>query len=381
MTDHELDQALVQKQIEFLKTASPDDWHRIADEHNWDTRLDILYWIVSQPECDKATALLIFWKGEPIGHDFEDEQEKMGVESYAVEPMLKYIVQRFNLAGYTRSEIAFDMLEATGSAGSEPFAGYAAMVSDGIQRDFDELVARREKLTDPSVMVPDDMMVFSTPGRNVGIYHEHSNLHDIYASYPRGVNYDSGEFIYSDTIADAAAIDETASLQIRAMRQKMKLGKASPYEESEEGRFRTQEQEQEKGKTGFFDFESDRTWFFFYVIGLGYTSVAFLAFTSEKFYWTVGWIGALIIILWESWDANSSFQSFRSEIPLPKLTGAVVIGLLCGVLISIPAFASVLILKKSFGVPIAALVALTTMVPLQWIISAIFGRAYLKPIS
>ena len=82
MTEDELDRELLDKQIQYLSAMSPDDWHRVADVHNWDDPLDVLYWIVSQPNCDKATARLIFWKGEPTGYDFMSARVFLSYQSY-----------------------------------------------------------------------------------------------------------------------------------------------------------------------------------------------------------------------------------------------------------------------------------------------------------
>ena len=50
---------------EWLQKGSPADWHQAADNWNWDYGLAPLQWIVSQPDCDLATALLIYYRGEP----------------------------------------------------------------------------------------------------------------------------------------------------------------------------------------------------------------------------------------------------------------------------------------------------------------------------
>lgn len=48
--------------IEWLETQSPDTWHVVAAGWNYDYRADPLLWIVSQPACDKGTALCVFLK-------------------------------------------------------------------------------------------------------------------------------------------------------------------------------------------------------------------------------------------------------------------------------------------------------------------------------
>lgn len=44
----------------------PDGWHRIALYGNWDfIEPEVWRWIAIQLECDRATALAIFWKVQP----------------------------------------------------------------------------------------------------------------------------------------------------------------------------------------------------------------------------------------------------------------------------------------------------------------------------
>ena len=193
MSEDELDRNLLEKQIQCLKVMSPDDWHIIADDHNWGDALDVLYWIVSQTNCDKATARLLFWKGEPTGHDFEDCEEEMGANSYSVEPMLNYIVRRFNAGGYQREEIEFDIFQAkTGCYGTDD-KSYDDIIENGIDRDIEELKIRAEQQGNSASSFPADLLVKRTPGRRIG--ETHGNL-KIFDSYSRGVDYDTGEFVF-----------------------------------------------------------------------------------------------------------------------------------------------------------------------------------------
>jgi Domain of unknown function (DUF4274) len=157
------------RQMEFLQNASPDDWHRYAWHHNWDDRLDGLFWIVSQPQCDRATALLTFWKGCPTGYDYENDDGKMGDDIYAVAPMLRYIVERFNTTGYTRSEIAYEFMEDHGGRLNPE---YDAMVEGMRPKDIEELVERGQAVADPNLRLHPDLMVLSVAGRQVGAYYD-----------------------------------------------------------------------------------------------------------------------------------------------------------------------------------------------------------------
>lgn len=170
------EERLLARQIAFLETRSPDDWHRYADDVNWDDRLDGLYWVVSQPECDRATATLIFWKGEPTGHDYEDYDGQMGDDNYAVEPLLKYIATRFNTTGFPRSEIAYDFLEVNGYDADHQYAG---MLKRGRLDDFAALRERQQDIDDPRVKLHPDLAVLSIPGRKVGGPGDSSEFYDL----------------------------------------------------------------------------------------------------------------------------------------------------------------------------------------------------------
>jgi hypothetical protein len=95
--------------IAWLETADPDDWHRVALEFNWSDYLYVLDWIVRQPHCDIATALTIFWKGEPacfMEEEGEDAEEPDGFGDLN-KAICAYIAERVRAGGYTRSEICF----------------------------------------------------------------------------------------------------------------------------------------------------------------------------------------------------------------------------------------------------------------------------------
>ena len=86
--------------------ADPDDWHRFAMEGNWDFHDPAVYqWIVSQPDCDKATALLYFWKAQPEYElEYPDASNAHDREGYA---LINFIRERWLAASYVRSELEF----------------------------------------------------------------------------------------------------------------------------------------------------------------------------------------------------------------------------------------------------------------------------------
>jgi hypothetical protein len=114
---------------------------------------------------------------------------------------------------------------------------------------------------------------------------------------------------------------------------------------------------------------------------MGCCLIALLAFTSDKFYSATGWIVSVALICWEGWNALSSFQSFSRSVPSKNTIGAIALGLFSGLLISLPGFAGVMVLKASFGNVAGSLIAIATALPFILIISVIFDKAYLKSVQ
>ena len=57
--------------VGWLERSGPDEWHRTALTFNWDAGLKVLEWIVSQPDCDRGTAIAVEaipgWASETVG--------------------------------------------------------------------------------------------------------------------------------------------------------------------------------------------------------------------------------------------------------------------------------------------------------------------------
>ncbi len=98
------DDALLASFVPWLLAATPDERHAVAGSFNWDYGDAPLQWIIEQPDCDRATALMVFWLDQPelflhsrLPIPEEDEGD------------LGDAIRRRWLAGfYTRAELAFD---------------------------------------------------------------------------------------------------------------------------------------------------------------------------------------------------------------------------------------------------------------------------------
>lgn len=87
----------------------PDDWHRIALFGNWDF-IEHSAWreIVTQPDCDRATALAIFWKASP--EYYAEFANRAAVPAVNLDDydLIILIRDRWQAGAYTRAELAFD---------------------------------------------------------------------------------------------------------------------------------------------------------------------------------------------------------------------------------------------------------------------------------
>lgn len=144
--------------IAWLEKASPDDWHRVALDHNWDEGVETLSWIVHRPDCDIATALDIFWKGQPAWYPLLAVKEGRDEADDPTWTMLKFIGARINASGYQRSRIAFD-------------------ATPGLRQDYEELAGYLDQMPNPPFRAHPDMLR-SRRGREV------VNDADFYRRYP-----------------------------------------------------------------------------------------------------------------------------------------------------------------------------------------------------
>lgn len=93
--------------ISWLQRRSPDVWHVVAGHLNWDFAIDVLEWIVSQPQCDLATAALLFWTGDPeqwLKYQTKDTIPDFAIEYFNISAL---IVNRAKSGLYNRQELAF----------------------------------------------------------------------------------------------------------------------------------------------------------------------------------------------------------------------------------------------------------------------------------
>ena len=121
----------------LVQEAEPDDWHLVVEGWNRDRGEDPLWWIITRPDCDKATALLVFWETRPYHYLGLPGWEETDVEEY---DLYHTIRARWAAGFYTRSEIAFDVK------------------LDAYPIDF---AAHRRRFSDVDAVMPPDMRQLS----------------------------------------------------------------------------------------------------------------------------------------------------------------------------------------------------------------------------
>jgi hypothetical protein len=92
-----------------VRDCSPAELHIIAAEWNWDNGWEALQAVAEHPNCDAATASLIFWGGRP-DHILDDWMMAADSEELDVEhrDLLLDIQDRYGRGAYQKTGISFD---------------------------------------------------------------------------------------------------------------------------------------------------------------------------------------------------------------------------------------------------------------------------------
>lgn len=91
----------------FKELTSPAQLHYLADIYNWDDDIEVLNWIVDSPLCDFGTAMLIFWRAEPLYYTIYSSVEEAEYDRDVLSLLLK-IINNFNSGKFNRSNIKYN---------------------------------------------------------------------------------------------------------------------------------------------------------------------------------------------------------------------------------------------------------------------------------
>ncbi|WBV61277.1 DUF4274 domain-containing protein [Chryseobacterium camelliae] len=96
--------------FEKFKTLSSAELHYLTDIYNWDDGAEVLFWVVNSNKCDKATALMIFWRACP-DYYLEKAENELEVYELEVNQLLKTIIESFKSNKFKRSVFSYNPQE------------------------------------------------------------------------------------------------------------------------------------------------------------------------------------------------------------------------------------------------------------------------------
>ena len=95
--------------IAWLAETTPEIWHYVASQWDWDWGVEPLAWIAQQQECDAGTAAMLFWKsGEAEDYLPFGDAEPTEDEDLMVADMEEHIAGRFERDEFGPMRFAFD---------------------------------------------------------------------------------------------------------------------------------------------------------------------------------------------------------------------------------------------------------------------------------
>ncbi|MEO1015967.1 MAG: hypothetical protein AAFX08_12355 [Pseudomonadota bacterium] len=102
----------VQDAIDFLSPLTPAKRHAVVRAIGFDEEsLAVMAWLATEPDCDLATAAMVFWRLRTLP-DMEDDRQRTPRYGAVRAKILNDIVARVENGSYTSSDLAWDGCEA-----------------------------------------------------------------------------------------------------------------------------------------------------------------------------------------------------------------------------------------------------------------------------
>lgn len=100
---------------EYLKKINSSEClHILASEINWDGDLEAIYYVINHPNCDRGTALLVYWYNQPGYWGVKSESD---IYDYEIDSFNLHNELQKRLLGdyYNKSNICFDPFNERGT--------------------------------------------------------------------------------------------------------------------------------------------------------------------------------------------------------------------------------------------------------------------------
>ena len=91
-----------------LKRSPPEDWMFAVCSLSYDGDEEVIEWIMSQPTCDKAVALALYWRLAPRWMAQYAGVEEVSSHERANYEILRRIERRYQTGFYKNARLAFD---------------------------------------------------------------------------------------------------------------------------------------------------------------------------------------------------------------------------------------------------------------------------------
>lgn len=324
--------------LAWLASTGPDDWHRVVLDFNWDAPLYVLDWIVRQAECDLATALTVFWRGEPecwLVEEGSSDEEPNGF-SYLNQQICVYIANRVRQGGYTRSEITFAPDTWTKEA-------------------YVQLVAAEQPIARPNFRTHPDL-IRDRRGREVDL------SDDFYRRYPEAFHHSAfseafaadierGVYETPRSIALMKKVDEVERATLRRLPAWLK-----PEPDLQE-------------------IQSEAGFLFLNVIFIGLLLVALFTGGLSGAGGAVGWIVGVGLSFYLAYSARSSLKDIRRggwQVSASWLAGALTVSLAIGGGLGLLLLRHLGALREAYGTFAVSLVGIAVVLPALWFVSRVF---------
>ncbi|GAA3994257.1 hypothetical protein GCM10022408_00680 [Hymenobacter fastidiosus] len=92
---------------QFDKLNSSTELHYLASIYNWDDGTALLEWVVNHSKCDRATALMIFWRSEPDFYTRFNSESEADFEA-DVFRLVRLIVSNFEANKYKKASLEYN---------------------------------------------------------------------------------------------------------------------------------------------------------------------------------------------------------------------------------------------------------------------------------
>jgi hypothetical protein len=134
----------------FNNITTSEELHYIAENYNWDNGTLVLEWIAESELCSEATALMIFWRGQPYDYTkYKYNAKSIEYVDMDVFNLIKNIMEKYKNGFYKKTSIKYDPeddmpeIMSMETNGEEPYIYYEKKEANSWFGDYVEILLMR----------------------------------------------------------------------------------------------------------------------------------------------------------------------------------------------------------------------------------------------